>query len=93
MHPRSRTPSPARPSVEAALAAYERARREPTSSIVLLNRQNGPEQVMQLAEDRAPNGFDRIEDVIPRSELEEISSRYKAVAGFSPEQVNRRSLE
>jgi 2-polyprenyl-6-methoxyphenol hydroxylase-like FAD-dependent oxidoreductase len=75
-------------SVEAGLVEYERRRREPTSQIVLLNRQNGPERVMQLAEERAPGGFERIEDVIPRHELEEISASYKAVAGFAPEQVN-----
>ena len=76
--------------VEQGLARYEALRREATSKIVLLNRQNGPERVMQLAEDRAPGGFERIEDVIPRRELEEISASYKAVAGFAPEQVNTR---
>jgi 2-polyprenyl-6-methoxyphenol hydroxylase-like FAD-dependent oxidoreductase len=76
------------PSVARALAEYERRRREPTSRIVLLNRQNGPERVMQLAEDRAPAGFEHIDDVIPRHELEEIAASYKAVAGFAPEQVN-----
>jgi 2-polyprenyl-6-methoxyphenol hydroxylase-like FAD-dependent oxidoreductase len=75
--------------VEQGLAEYERRRREPTSRIVLANRQNGPEQVMQLAEERAPGGFAEIEHVIPRVELEEIAARYKAVAGFAPEQVNR----
>jgi 2-polyprenyl-6-methoxyphenol hydroxylase-like FAD-dependent oxidoreductase len=75
--------------LEAALRVYEDRRRGPTSQIVLANRQNGPERVMQLAEDRAPGGFERIEDVIPRSELEEIAARYKAIAGFAPEQVNR----
>ena len=74
--------------VESALAAYERVRRGPTSQIVLANRENGPERVMQLAEDRAPGGFERIEDVIPRAELEEIAACYKAIAGFAPEQVN-----
>ena len=43
---------------------------------------------MQLAEERAPDGFDDIDDVIPRGELEEIAARYKQLAGFSPQQVN-----
>lgn len=60
-----------------------------TARIVLMNRQNGPEQVMQLAEERAPNGFAQIHDVIPRQELEEIAARYKQTAGFSVAQVNR----
>jgi hypothetical protein len=55
-----------------------------------MNRANGPEQVMQLAEERAPDGFADINDVIPRWELEEIAARYKQIAGFSVEQVNRR---
>jgi hypothetical protein len=56
---------------------------------VLSNRQNGPDQVMQIAEERAPQGFGHIHDVIPREELEAISARYKQLAGFSHSQVNR----
>lgn len=75
-----------------ALATYEAARRPPTSEIVLLNRANGPEQVMQIAEERAPEGFGAIEDVIPRAELEQIADRYKQTAGFAIDQVNRPRL-
>ncbi len=69
--------------VERALVAYDDLRRPPTGAIILSNRQNGPEQCMQIAEERAPAGFADIEDVIPRTELEEISARYKQIAGFS----------
>jgi 2-polyprenyl-6-methoxyphenol hydroxylase-like FAD-dependent oxidoreductase len=79
----------AQDDVDRALAAYEAARRPATARIVLMNRQNGPEQVMQLAEERAPGGFAEIHDVIPRTELEEIAARYKQAAGFAVEQVNR----
>lgn len=72
-----------------ALEQYEAERRPPTGRITLLNRQNGPEQVMQLAEERAPNGFTQIDDVIARQELEAIAARYKQTAGFSLAQVNR----
>ena len=75
--------------VAAALQAYDDERRPPTASIVLMNRANGPEQVMQLAEERAPGGFTDVHDVIPQDELEEIAARYKQIAGFSVEQVNR----
>ncbi len=75
---------------EAAFQAYEAVRRPPTSAIVLANRGNGPEQVMALAEERAPQGFKSIEDVIPRQELEEIANRYKQIAGFAKDKVNRR---
>jgi 5-methylphenazine-1-carboxylate 1-monooxygenase len=76
-------------NIERALADYEQARRPATAQIVLLNRQNGPEQVMQLAEERSPDGFTDIHDVIPRAELEEIAARYKQAAGFAVPQVNR----
>lgn len=73
----------------AALHAYEGERREPTTRIVLANRGNGPEQVMDLAEQRAPDGFADVHDVIPQTELEEIAAQYKQVAGFTLEQVKR----
>ena len=72
-----------------AFAAYEEVRRPATAKIVLMNRQNGPEQVMQLAEEWAPEGFDNIEMVIPRTELEEIAMRYKQAAGFTIADVSK----
>lgn len=69
-------------SLSYALREYEAERLPRTTGIVLRNRMNGPEQVMQLAEERAPNGFVDIGDVIPRQKLEEISLRYKRLAGF-----------
>ncbi|WP_276352208.1 flavin-dependent oxidoreductase [Cohnella caldifontis] len=74
--------------VEAALKHYEEARLEKTASIVLSNRKNGPEIVMQIVEERAPNGFTDLHSVISREELEEISSRYKKLAGFDKETLN-----
>ena len=78
------------PDVESALTRYEGERREATGKIVLANRGNGPDQVMQLAEERAPNGFKHVNDVIPQEELEAISARYKQTAGFAKAQVNAR---
>lgn len=77
--------------ITAALLGYEAERRPATAKIVLLNRQNGPEQVMQIAQQRAPQGFADINAVIPRAELEEIAARYKQTAGFTVEKVNRGS--
>ena len=54
---------------------------------MLANRGNGPEQVMELAEQRAPDGFAAIDDVIARRELEDIAARYKQLAGFAINQV------
>jgi 2-polyprenyl-6-methoxyphenol hydroxylase-like FAD-dependent oxidoreductase len=76
------------PNVVSALQRYEQARLQPTARIVLSNRQQGPEEVMQLVEDRAPNGFTNLHDVISQTELEEIANRYKQIAGFSREELN-----
>ncbi|MFT4028197.1 MAG: flavin-dependent oxidoreductase [Novosphingobium sp.] len=77
--------------VLAALAAYEAERLPATAKIVLANRGNGPEQCMQIAEERAPGGFERIEEVFAAGELEGIAAKYKAVAGFSKEAVQARA--
>lgn len=79
--------------VEAALKAYEAERLPPTSKIVHANRANGPDHVLQLAEERAPDGFENVYDVIPKDELESIGRVYKAVAGFEIESVNRKAEE
>ncbi len=71
-------------SLEYALKEYEAERLPKTAGIVLRNRLNGPEQVMQLAHERAPQGYAQVTDVISRHELEEISMRYKRLAGFVP---------
>jgi len=71
-------------SAEIALLEYEAERLPRTAGIVLRNRLNGPEQVMQLAEERAPQGFANINDVISGEELAAVSLRYKQLAGFDP---------
>jgi len=75
---------------EAALAAYEAERRPATAAIVLANRKNGPEQVMQLVEQRARDGFTHIEDVLSEQELQETAGSYKRIAGFDKDVLNGR---
>ena len=77
-------------SVPEALMRYDEVRRPVTAAIVQANRGQGPDYVMQLAEERAPGGFTHIHDVIPEQELERIASRYKQTAGFDRETVNRK---
>jgi 5-methylphenazine-1-carboxylate 1-monooxygenase len=72
----------------AALAAYEAERRPATTDLVMLNRRNGPEQVMQLVEERAPDGYKLVTDVLSQKELEDIAANYKRVAGFQVEGLN-----
>jgi 4-hydroxyphenylpyruvate dioxygenase-like putative hemolysin len=43
-----------------------------------------------LAEKRAPNGFQNLDEVISREEMDEIARFYKRTAGFDPESLNKR---
>ena len=78
------------PSIEPAVAAYDAARRPATAAVVQANRKVGPEQCMELVEQRAPNGFTDLDDVISQRELEAISRSYKRTAGFDPDILNNR---
>src|ERR1700761_5498483 len=71
-----------------AFVGYEAERRPATTDLVMLNRRNGPEQVMQLVEERAPNGYKEVTDVLSLKELEDIAANYKRVAGFQVEGLN-----
>ncbi len=73
-----------------ALEAYEAERNPATARIVLANRGNGPETVMQLVEQRAPDGYGRIADVLSPEELEGAAAGYKRLAGFDRDTLNAR---
>jgi len=79
--------------VELALQRYDEVRRPATSAIVLANRGLGPELPMQLVEERAPDGFDQLTDVITPDEILDVTDGYRKMAGFSLQQLHdRRSL-
>ena len=75
---------------QAALRNYDAQRRPTMNEIVLRNRRFGPEAALQLVEERAPNGFLRIGDVITRSDLDTITRSFSQVAGLDVETVNGR---
>ncbi len=62
--------------------SHEDARRERMNALVLANRHGGPDRVLHLVEERAPNGFTRIEDVMTIDELDSIALQYRTTAGF-----------
>ena len=78
------------PDVTSALQAYESVRRPATAAVVEANRGDGPDRVMDIVHQRAPDGFTRLDDVVPRAELEATVMGYKRVAGFDPETLNQR---
>lgn len=76
-----------------ALKSYQDTRLPLTAKIVMANRANGPDHVMQVAHERAPGGFAHINDVIAQEELEDIGKAYKAIAGFEIDRVNAKAKE
>ena len=76
--------------IDDALARYEEARRPAMAALLAGTRATGPERVMQLAHERAPEGFSDIDEVIPLAERRRIATDYKVAAGFLPELLNER---
>ena len=76
-------------TLDDALLRYDQERVPATAKVVLQNRQKGPDEIMDLIEDRFPNGF--TETQIPQQELEAIMNRYKQIAGFDVQSLNQKS--
>ena len=74
----------------AAFQAYQAERLPKTAPIVLTNRSAPPDLIIETV-DSITGGkpFRRIEDVIGRETLVEISERYKQVAAWDVDSVNR----
>ena len=60
-----------------------------TAKVVLQNRQKGPDEIMDLMEERFPNGFTEAE--IPHEDLTKVMDNYRRVAGFDIESLNKKS--
>jgi 5-methylphenazine-1-carboxylate 1-monooxygenase len=69
--------------VHSAFARYDDIRNEATAKIVLANRGFGPELPMKLVEERAPQGFADINDVISPEEILAVTDGYRTTAGFA----------
>ncbi|MBO0703574.1 MAG: FAD-dependent monooxygenase, partial [Candidatus Dormibacteraeota bacterium] len=67
-------------SVESGVRAYEADRVEATNKIVLATRAMPVERVIDMVQDRAPDGFDRIEDVLSTEELAKLRDAYRATS-------------
>lgn len=79
--------------VSVALKAYDDERRPATSQIVLDNRTGGPERVIDLVEERAPDGFEKLSDIVREEELTAIVKGYSMMAGFDQNQVNTENAD
>lgn len=73
-----------------ALQAFEDEMRPETSKMVMMNRSEGPDQILNVVEQRSGGAFDHISDVIPKAQMDAHFERYKIAAGQSVQQVNTR---
>jgi 5-methylphenazine-1-carboxylate 1-monooxygenase len=73
-----------------ALKVYDAERRPVMNDITLRNRRFGPEAALQIVEERAPNGFSQIDDVISREELAKITASFSLAAGLDVDTINSR---
>ena len=74
-----------------ALHRYEDERRQTVNNLVLANRGDGPDKILDIVHDRAPDGFADIEQVMPLSERQTFADRYKAIAGMDIDALNARA--
>lgn len=76
--------------VPRALADYEAARRPAVSKIVLATRSMPVDAVLDMVAARAPDGFDRIEDVLSAAELAGLRDAYRATSQEDVAALNSR---
>ena len=74
---------------EKALQRYEQRRLPPRARIVESNRRKGIDVMLDLVEQRAPQGFSDLESVLPAAELERIVGDYKKLAAQDRETLMR----
>jgi 2-polyprenyl-6-methoxyphenol hydroxylase-like FAD-dependent oxidoreductase len=78
-------------TTEDALQEYDKVRVDATAKVVLMNRANPPDTVLRVVFERTGGKrFNKIEDVISATELQEILDSYKAVAGFQIKELAKR---
>ena len=73
---------------EDALIDYESIRRPVTNEIIKKNRLNGPDEILDIVAQKAPNGFSNINDIMSYKELGMIAEKYKTIAGFDAHTLN-----
>ncbi|ANB75010.1 monooxygenase [Paraburkholderia phytofirmans OLGA172] len=69
---------------QVALDSYDDERRQATNAVVLTNRKAPPDKILQVVHERTGGQpFESIGEVISPQELTDITSQYKAVAGYT----------
>lgn len=71
-----------------ALLSYEQIRRPATNQFVLSARDYGPDQLLKIIDERSPNSFSKLSDVISSDELQNIIINYKQMSGWNAQLLN-----
>jgi 2-polyprenyl-6-methoxyphenol hydroxylase-like FAD-dependent oxidoreductase len=82
--------APGAPGGPGGPGAYEAARLPAVSKIVLANRSMPVDAVLDMVAARAPDGFDRIEDVLNAGELGTLRDAYRATSQEDVAALNSR---
>ena len=75
-----------------ALCRYENIRRPSANKIVETNRLDGPDKILDIVAEKAPNGFKNINDVMPQEKMKQIAEKYKVIAGFDADTLNSSNI-
>ncbi|MFI2613525.1 flavin-dependent oxidoreductase [Streptomyces sp. NPDC018584] len=78
------------PDREAGLRAYEEVRTEAVNALVLANRDMPADRVLQTVAERAPDGFERVTDVLTPQELAALGTAYRRTTGVDAAELNSR---
>ena len=74
--------------IQAAILNFESDRLEKMSQLQRANRRGGPEIVIDMAMQKAPNGFSSIDRVLDPAEISAIAHRYAEISDMSIDSVN-----
>ena len=74
----------------AGLRAYEADRLKKANKVVRSSRENGPDEVLEIARERCPEGATNINDYVSQQELQAVIDEFKEAAGFGIETLNSR---
>ena len=78
------------PDPSDGLRAYEEDRLDKANRVVRASRENGPDEVLEIARKRFPEDAENIDDYVPRAELQAVIDEFKEAAGFGVETLNAR---
>jgi hypothetical protein len=62
-----------------------------TTGVVQANRGDGPDYLLEIVADRAPEPVNDIHAVITQEEIEKIGAKYRKITGYDRDTLNQRA--